>query len=56
MSKVGKGTYVCVKYGYEIDPRHQQIVTHVVLTLYAGGGAEVGADGDVGSTRDIAGG
>ena len=49
-----KETYVCVEDGYEIDPRHQQIVSHIVLALYAGGGTEVGADGDIGGTRNIA--
>jgi hypothetical protein len=48
-------TYVCVEHRGEIDPGHQQIVAHVVLALYAGGGTEIGADGDIRSTRDIAG-
>jgi len=51
----GKEAHVCVEDGHEIDPRHQQIVAHIVLALHAGGGAEVGADGDIGSTRHIAG-
>jgi len=45
---------VCVEDGYEIDPRHQQIVSHIVLALYGGGGTEVGADGDIGGTGHIA--
>ena len=49
-----KETYVCVEDRYEIDPRHKQVVPHIVLALYAGGGTEVGADGDIGSTGHIA--
>ena len=44
-----------VKDGHEVDPRHQQIVAHIVLALYARGGTEIGTDGDVRSTRYIAG-
>ena len=47
-------TYVCVEDGYEIYPRHQQIISHIVLTLYGGGGTEIGADGDIGGTGHVA--
>jgi len=50
-----KETYVSVENRYEIDPRHQQIVSHVILALYTGGGTEVGAYGDIGGTGHIAG-
>ena len=46
---------MCVKDGHEIDPCHQQIIAHVILALYAGGGTEIGADGDIRSTGHIAG-
>lgn len=45
---------MCVEDGHEIDPCHQQIVAHVVLTLYAGGSTEIGTDGDIRGTRYIA--
>ena len=45
---------MCVENRCEIDPRHQQIVAHIVLALYAGGGTEVGADGDIRGTGHIA--
>jgi len=50
-----KEAHVCVEDGHEIDPRHQQVVAHIVLALHAGGGAEIGADSDIRSTRYIAG-
>ena len=46
---------MCVEDGDEIDSCHQQIIAHVVLALHAGGGTEIGADGDIRSTRYIAG-
>lgn len=46
---------MCVEHRGEIDPCHQQIVTHVILALHAGSGTEIGADGDIRSTRHIAG-
>ena len=49
-----RGTHVCVEDRHKIDPCHQQIVAHVVLALYGGGGTEIGTDGDIGSTRYIA--
>jgi hypothetical protein len=45
---------VCVENGHEVYPGHQQIVAHIVLALYARGGTEIGADGYIGSTRNIA--
>ena len=48
-----KETYVCVEDRYEIDPRHQQIVSHIVLALYAGGSAKISADSDIGGTGHI---
>lgn len=50
-----RGTHVCVEDWHEIDSGHQQIIAHVVLALHAGGGTEIGADGDIRSTRYIAG-
>jgi hypothetical protein len=47
-------TYVCVKDRHKVDPGHQQIVAHVILTLYAGSGTEIGADSDIRRTRYIA--
>ena len=46
---------MCVEDGHEIDSCHQQIIAHVVLALYAGGGTEIGTDSDVRSTRYVAG-
>lgn len=46
---------MCIEDGYEINPRHQQIVAHVILALHTWGGTEIGADGDVRRTRYIAG-
>ena len=46
---------MCVEDGHEIDSCHEQIIAHVVLTLHAGGGTEIGADCDIRSTRYIAG-
>lgn len=40
-------TYVCVEDGHEIDPGHQQIVSHIVSILDGRGGTEIGADGDI---------
>lgn len=50
-----RGTHVCVEDGHKIDSGHQQIIAHVVLALHAGGSTEIGADGDIRSTRYIAG-
>lgn len=46
---------MCVEDGHEIDSCHQQVIAHVVLALHAGGGTEIGADGDIRSTGYIAG-
>ena len=46
---------MCVKDGHEIDPGHQQIVAHIVLTLYGRSSAKISADCDIRSTRYVAG-
>ena len=36
-----------VENGHEVDSGHQQIVAHIILALYTGSGAKIGADGNI---------